>query len=972
MPVTAWKGAGNGANDSSIGAVAWSNPGNITASNNSRALASLNATNTTTQILRATSFGFTAADIPPGSAVVGIEVEIERQKGSGGSNTATDLLIRLRNASGQAGDDKATGTGWPSTDGTATYGGGADTWSAGLTDSDLRDSGFGVDIRAQRTGGTPTPAVDHVRIRVHYTEPAPDPAADERIGIGSAPLASFPVAGAMLPDQAGAAEVTVSSLVAGAVALGAPALAQIHALGAPGLVAGPPALGTPSAIELVEVAAESVATGAPTLGAPALAQVHAVVATGLSAGAPILDSPALTQVHALAAGDLIAGSASLAAPDIVGDHALEVASVTAGPPSLGTAALDQIHSLTALHVAADAPSLGTPLVADETVLALGALSLPAPVLGTPGLLELLSVPALPLGPATILALIASPYHPGIETMLAGPPFPLGVVPLGPAREWTIHGGEIRLHLAESTYIGEPDDTVPHTVLPTDVIMTAPPLPLGVAPIGPALEHAAHWDAALFASPESVANIYFEPRLRQSLNFAARLWDGDEPAGRSRPGLGAIEIANGDGWFDRFMAMGWDGRVIRLYEGSPRARFSRWNLRAVLAAEALEWNESTVTLLIKDPQARLDVPLQHRLYAGTGALEGGAEVKGRPKPVCLGYCENVPAVPVDPVNLVYQVHWRRVQSILAVRDKGVGLAASGADRPGYAELVAATIAPGAFDTCLAHGLFRLGAAPEGRVTADVQGDAPGGDYVDSTAGIVRRIATQMLEHGFADPDELASSAFVLLDAQQPAEIGFFADQPVNAAEVLDRLMTAIGSVWGVTLLGQLTVARLEPPAGVPADRIRRAEGAAIRRHGPIPSWRRRIGYRPVWATQSGDELAASVSGASRALYAEPFRYAVAETAAARSAHKRARAVTLPGYFAAEADAAAEAARQQQMFGALRSIYTLGVDRSPFAQELGAVFALPDLGRFGVAGNQAFRLIGLTADRARGEVVYELWG
>ncbi len=32
----------------------------------------------------------------------------------------------------------------------------------------------------------------------------------------------------------------------------------------------------------------------------------------------------------------------------------------------------------------------------------------------------------------------------------------------------------------------------------------------------------------------------------------------------------------------------------------------------------------------------------------------------------------------------------------------------------------------------------------------------------------------------------------------------------------------------------------------------------------------------------------------------------------------------------------------------------------------------LGRFDVADAQAFRLIGLAVDRARGSVVYELWG
>jgi hypothetical protein len=172
VAVTAWKICGTGANDSSTGAVAWSNPTNIQANNNTRATSALSVSNTTTQILRATNFGFTTSDIPSGSTIDGIEVGIDRQKGSGGTNNATDLLVRLRTSSGQTGSDKATATAWPNGDAVATYGGATDTWSAGLSDSDILSSGFGVDIQAQRTGGSPTAAVDYVEVRVHYTEPS--------------------------------------------------------------------------------------------------------------------------------------------------------------------------------------------------------------------------------------------------------------------------------------------------------------------------------------------------------------------------------------------------------------------------------------------------------------------------------------------------------------------------------------------------------------------------------------------------------------------------------------------------------------------------------------------------------------------------------------------------------------------------------------------------------------------------------
>lgn len=171
MAVTDWKFAGTGANDNSVGNAAWSNTGNITASNNSRATTATMGAGQTSQILRATNFGFTTSDIPSGSTIDGIEVRIERSRNATGGNQVQDNLIRLRLSSGQTGDNKVVAGNWPNSDGQATYGGESDKWNTSLTDSQIRGSDFGVDIRCERTGGTAASGgVDAVEIRIHYTE----------------------------------------------------------------------------------------------------------------------------------------------------------------------------------------------------------------------------------------------------------------------------------------------------------------------------------------------------------------------------------------------------------------------------------------------------------------------------------------------------------------------------------------------------------------------------------------------------------------------------------------------------------------------------------------------------------------------------------------------------------------------------------------------------------------------------------
>ena len=171
MAVTGYKASGTQANADRDGKKLWSNPANAGASDNSRAsvwdLVALDYSDW----LRLTNFGFAIGDVPAGSSIDGIEVQIERR-----ANTDVDIrdsAIYLRNgAAAQAGDNKAdVGTDWPVADAYATYGGAADTWNAGLTAADIIDADFGIDISAQNQHATNArnAQIDYVQIRIYYT-----------------------------------------------------------------------------------------------------------------------------------------------------------------------------------------------------------------------------------------------------------------------------------------------------------------------------------------------------------------------------------------------------------------------------------------------------------------------------------------------------------------------------------------------------------------------------------------------------------------------------------------------------------------------------------------------------------------------------------------------------------------------------------------------------------------------------------
>lgn len=152
----------------------WATNTNAFASDNQYAFNGAAPSGGLTATLILQGFGFA---IPAGATVDGITVSIERKGQS--ANTIKDYNIQLLNGSGTAvGSNKAdTSVYWPTTDGTKSYGGAADTWSASLTDTDVNSSSFGVAIRAQNLDASNTLSayIDYVSITVNYTAASGQP-----------------------------------------------------------------------------------------------------------------------------------------------------------------------------------------------------------------------------------------------------------------------------------------------------------------------------------------------------------------------------------------------------------------------------------------------------------------------------------------------------------------------------------------------------------------------------------------------------------------------------------------------------------------------------------------------------------------------------------------------------------------------------------------------------------------------------
>lgn len=164
----------SGSTETGGGTVNWSNPGNITSSDDSRATAALGKRGIS-YYLKGTGFSFS---IPDNAHIDGITVEIEKSIAEATNQYTYDYSVKLIKGGVISGNDYAdTTTLWPanSQDAYVSYGGSSDLWGLTWTPADINSSNFGVAIQSQNTNTkkpvTETSQVDHIRITITYTLP---------------------------------------------------------------------------------------------------------------------------------------------------------------------------------------------------------------------------------------------------------------------------------------------------------------------------------------------------------------------------------------------------------------------------------------------------------------------------------------------------------------------------------------------------------------------------------------------------------------------------------------------------------------------------------------------------------------------------------------------------------------------------------------------------------------------------------
>jgi hypothetical protein len=159
-----------GADDATVGTVAWVTPGNITADDAAYATATL--TSGTSHYLKGTNPAFT---IPAGATIDGIVVEWKRKIVTGDTGAVNDSSVKLVLGGTIQGTDKSAGAAWSATEGWVSFGSSSDKWGLTPTVAQVNASDFGAVLSCVGNASNNwKPNVNACRITVYYTAAAAD------------------------------------------------------------------------------------------------------------------------------------------------------------------------------------------------------------------------------------------------------------------------------------------------------------------------------------------------------------------------------------------------------------------------------------------------------------------------------------------------------------------------------------------------------------------------------------------------------------------------------------------------------------------------------------------------------------------------------------------------------------------------------------------------------------------------------
>lgn len=488
------------------------------------------------------------------------------------------------------------------------------------------------------------------------------------------------------------------------------------------------------------------------------------------------------------------------------------------------------------------------------------------------------------------------------------------------------------------------------------------------------------EAYTSGSSDTPPNQFYDNRVKSAGSIEQHLFgsgDGSSDGGSS-VGLGNVTLLNGTpyggtGTIDDLLSVALTSIKIKSIVDSSKSLSSAttWfvgTIESLTSTKAL----SQFDLVLHDRLSDLNQPLLLATYAGTTTstglgIEGNVGLTGQVKQKIWGTKNNAPCINVNEFDLLYQVNDGAVSSIV-VKDGGIALSNAG-DFPNLAALLAATLIPGQYATCLTLGIFRLGGQAVAAVTANV---VEGSTLASrSCAQIASRIVAWFASVYPDIAPSISSASIAALDVKNSAECGVLVTSNENALSVLQRLLKSVGG-WILpdnTSTTLFNIGRLDTSFGTSVatfdlednlnDEVERVETGD--NGNGIPAGRVIVKYDQIGVVQTGGELYGNVSSSDRSYLGQEWRQtpAAVNSATVTQYGGKAPTITIETCLVNSADAVAEAARELAMRSVRRDCYRMKLpltDAAPCAFGT-ATTIISEAGRLELESGKRFTPLGI---------------
>lgn len=302
----------------------------------------------------------------------------------------------------------------------------------------------------------------------------------------------------------------------------------------------------------------------------------------------------------------------------------------------------------------------------------------------------------------------------------------------------------------------------------------------------------------------------------------------------------------------------EGQPVCVFVGLPETPWLEFRIWFDGTIRHVGYTPQGLTLTIVDKSELFTATLQPENYTGAGGLNGGSDLTGQVKPVAFGSLRNVTPVIVDAANRIYQVHYRNINSVTAVRTAGVAWTFA----TDTTDIEAWTPVNNQYATDLSRGLVRLGSPttnPDSTPTIDFTGDANGG-YVTDARDVLIRMAT---DYAGMNP------AKVKTNAETTADVGVYWPQTITCAQAMNEIAVSGDLYYAFESGGLFECRKRRDPqrdsADVTVTDNEVEQFTSNRTEGPAAVWKYRWVYNRNWTQQNPDSLDASVSLANRRAY-----------------------------------------------------------------------------------------------------------